>query len=354
MSIPRAGLTPRAKLLLPVFLLVLLVASYFRLARSPEHDATETVFEGETMGTTYRVVVTGAISPAAEKAELGQALAAELQRIDQLMSTYRDDSELSRFNQTHSTEAFPVSPDTAEVVRAALTISRQSGGAFDVTVRPLVAAWGFGAGARVEPPSEAELKSLLASVGHSFLSVEGSALRKARADLQVDLSAIAKGYAVDCLSRVLHERGHPAHMVEVGGEVRVAGRKPDGSLWRIGIEQPDGEGRQSRLILDLTDTSLATSGDYRNYYEREGQRVSHTIDPRTGRPITHALASVSVLHETAMLADGYATALNVLGADEARRLAEQLNLPALFIVRRPGGGFETHSTSGFDALRRQE
>jgi thiamine biosynthesis lipoprotein len=170
----------------------------------------------------------------------------------------------------------------------------------------------------------------------------------------VDLSAIAKGYAVDRLSAVLTAKGHPEHMVEVGGEVRVAGHKTDGARWRIGIEQPDSEERRSRLVLDLSDIAMATSGDYRSYVERDGVRVSHTIDPRTGKPITHGLASVSVLHEAAMMADGYATALNVLGPQQARRLAEELNIPAFFIVRRAGGGFETHSTSRFDALRSEK
>jgi thiamine biosynthesis lipoprotein len=349
MSIPRAGLTPRAKLLLPVFLVVLLVASYFRLVRAPT-GGDQAVFEGQTMGTTYRVVVAGPSPGANERRELEQAIAAELDRVDGLMSTYRKDSELSRFNRSQSTAPFPVSADTAQVVKWAQLISEQSGGAFDVTVRPLVAAWGFGAGAHVEPPDADELAQLRARVGYRRLSVEGQSLRKTRPDVSVDLSAIAKGYAVDRVSQVLRDHGRPAHMVEVGGEVRVSGKKADGSSWRIGIEQPDSDERQSRLVIKLHDVSMATSGDYRNYFERDGVRVSHTIDPRTGKPITHNLASVSVLNETCALADGYATALDVLGPDDAYRLAEQLKLAAFFIVRTANGGFETRSTSAFDAL----
>lgn len=305
------------------------------------------------MGTTYRVVIAGKPLDEADAAKVRASLDAELDRINRLMSTYRSDSELSRFNELRSTAPFAVSHDTAVVVQAALDISRESEGAFDVTVRALVAAWGFGAGAAVKPPTDDELVALRSHVGYRLIEANPveNTLTKRHPEASVDLSAIAKGYAVDRLSELLME-AHPNHMVEVGGEVKTRGRKVDGSSWQIGIEQPDAESRTARRVVFLGDAGMATSGDYRNYYEENGVRRSHTIDPRTGKPITHRLASVSVVHETAMMADGYATALNVLGPEEGFALAERLHLAAFFITRQPDGGFLTRSTAAMEALLR--
>ena len=177
------------------------------------------------------------------------------------------------------------------------------------------------------------------------------ALRKLHPELTIDLSALAKGYGVDVLAEYLEEVGVQDYMVEIGGEIRARGTNPDGQVWRIGIEKPEPGGQRSVYeALPLEDLGMATSGDYRNYYELDGERLSHTIDPRTGRPITHKLASVTVLHEECAFADAYATALNVLGPERGYELAVSLKLPALFIVR-VDDRFEEKATPAFQALR---
>jgi thiamine biosynthesis lipoprotein len=271
------------------------------------------------------------------------------------MSTYRDDSELSRFNRFAANEPFPVAPETLEVFRIAREVSDLSGGAFDVTVGPLVAAWGFGATDRVPaPPSAAEITALRARVGFDRIEIDPGAgtLTKTRADVESDLSAIAKGYAVDQVAAALRELGHGNFLVEVGGEVRAGGRRLDGALWRVAIEKPDSALRGIYEVVSLRDVALATSGDYRNYYEVGGRRISHTIDPRTARPIDHTLASVSVLHADAVHADALATALNVLGPEAGYALAEREGLAAYFLVRRDDEGFVSLETPAFARARR--
>lgn len=345
MAPPSTSLTPRARVLLPIFLVVLVLLSYYRLRPS---DGRRT-FAGSTMGTSYEVVL-GASADAPP--DLAAKLQAELDRIESLMSTYREDSELSRFNRHRSSEPFIVSADTARVVLAAQRLSRESGGAFDVTVQPLVALWGFGAGARTQPPDERQLQAARRAVGYELLGVEQEppSLSKQNVEVSCDLSAIAKGYGVDRLADVLAAEGLSDYLVEVGGELRVSGSKAPGHPWRVGIELPDSRTRGVAQMLEVGTTGMATSGDYRSYYEKDGLRVSHTVDPRTGKPIAHRLASVTVLHPEAMMADGYATALNVLGPDEGLALARRLELAAAFIVRTPDGGFETITTAAFDAL----
>jgi thiamine biosynthesis lipoprotein len=272
------------------------------------------------------------------------------------MSTYREDSEVASFNaSTSSTESFPVSFDTATVVTAAQAISEQSGGALDVTVHPLVGAWGFGSEPATTPPDEATVARLLRRVGFRKIShaTDPPWLQKSQPDVSIDLSAIAPGFAADRLSELLTERGLLHHLVDVGGELRASGQSAPGVPWRVGIEQPDRDERSAHLSFSLCSGALATSGDYRNFHERKGVRRSHTIDPRSGHPVEHALASVSVLAPSAVLADGWATALNVLGPTEGRELATRLELPAYFIVRS-AGGFETAATPAFErALRDQ-
>ncbi len=345
--LPRAGLTPRAKLLLPLFLVALVGLSYWRLKPDSESGARE--FSGKTMGTTYSVLLGAAATP---KSDLGLRLQGELDRIEGLMSTYQASSELSRFNILDSTEPFAVSADTARVALAAKGISQQTDGAFDVTVRPLVRLWGFGAGAKLNPPTDEEVLEAKQTIGHERLHValEPPTLRKELAPLSCDLSAIAKGYAVDQLAELLERDGIRDYLVEVGGELRLKGGKNTGQRWRVGIERPDSKDRQAAQTIELSDTALATSGDYRNYYEKDGVRVSHTIDPRTGRPITHKLASVTVLHDEAMMADGYATAINVLGAEEGMALAKRLGLAVSLLVRQSDGSFDTLTSPAFDAL----
>jgi len=346
----------RARLLLPLCLAALVAFSVYRLACAAAPPAAAE-FRGTSMGTVYSVKLADAELTSEARRAIARVIEERLDGVDRAMSTYRPDSELSRFNRHAANEPFPVSAETLEVFRVAREVSELSGGAFDVTVGPLVAAWGFGATDRAPaPPSEAELAALRPRVGFARVAIDASAgtLTKSRADVVCDLSAIAKGYAVDRVAAGLRDLGYGDFLVEVGGEVRASGFRRDGAAWRVAIEQPDSMPRAVHAVVPLHDMALATSGDYRNFYEVDGRRISHTIDPRTAQPIAHALASVSVLHRDAVHADALATALNVLGPEAGRALAEREGLAAYFMVRRPDGRFESLETSAFARARRAE
>ncbi len=287
------------------------------------------------MGTYYRVTL--AVGPADFSHEKIKAVIENrLDDINAKMSTYRVDSELSRFNQYRGTDWFPVSGDTATVVTEALQIHRLSDGAFDITVGPLVNLWGFGPpGKRTEPPSQDIVESFLDKIGSKRLQVRPSppALKKDIGDLYVDLSAIAKGYAVDAVAESLEGMGIFDFIVDIGGDMLAKGRKRDGSLWKIAIESPIVEDREIQRAVAVSNLAVATSGDYRNYFESDGQRFSHEIDPRTGWPIRHALASVTVLDASCMRADAWATSLIVLGPEEGYKMVEKRRLEAYFIIK---------------------
>jgi len=307
------------------------------------------------MGTTYHVRVVQAELPPQHVAGLRDSVAKALQRVNDLMSTYDPSSELSRFNACESTKAFPVSDDTAAVIRVALETSKQSEGAFDVTVGPLVELWGFGSkGRRTEPPPAAAIAKCLPSVGsHHLHLLPGPALRKDVPELHVDLSAVAKGFGVDKTAEALESRGITRYLVEVGGECRARGANERGEVWRVGIDRPVAgnlPGADLEKVLALKDASLATSGDYRNFFEWKGKRYSHTLDPHTGWPVPNALASVSVVAKTCVVADGMATALMALGPDRGLALAEDRpGVDALLITRTKDGAFRETMTS---AMRR--
>lgn len=306
-------------------------------------------YSGATMGTTFKVkVVVAADQEPAE--DLSQQLQQVLDDIEGQTSTYLRESELSRFNEHISTDWTRVSQQLCRRVEQALKISQKTNGAFDITVGPLVNLWGFGpTGGRDKPPEDAEIDALLARVGFDKLQsdCEVPALRKAHARLFVDLSGWAKGFAADELAAVLIGDGMDNFLVEVGGELRVQGLNASGEAWRIAIEKPSADGRDIQSVVNISNTGLATSGDYRNFFEYEGSRYSHTIDPRSGRPVTHQLASVTVMHESAATADGLATALLVLGPDDGIALATELGVRAIFVVRGPQGlqSFSSPSTN---------
>ena len=275
-----------------------------------------------------------------------------LERIEGRMSHYRPDSELSRFNRAATTEPQAMSRETLGVVAEALAVGRVSGGAFDVTVGPLVDAWGFGPPGRAPAaPDEATLAALRARIGSDLLEVDlaASTLRKRRANVIVDLSAIAKGYAVDAVAALLAERGFGDYLVEIGGELRAGGRNGRGKSWRVAVERPAPGAPVAQRIVSLANASLATSGDYRNFYDLDGARVSHTIDPRTGRPVTHGLLSVSVIAERCSLADARSTALNVLGPEDGYDLAAAQGWAALFVTDDGTGRLVERETPAFAA-----
>ncbi len=339
---------PYRKLVIPLlFVLALFVVTLHR-GRNGGGNAAIRSFSGPTMGTTYTVKVVARDLNADERDEVRSAIRRAVDEVDRSMSTYKPDSELSRFN-AGGTGPFEMSQLMTAVLETAFEINAASGGAFDPTVGPLVDAWGFGPDFGVEPPDGPTIERLRRSVGMGKLVLEGSFLSKTLPDVRIDLSAIAKGFAVDRVVEALAELDFENVMVEIGGEVRTVGEGPSGAGWLIGIERPDAEGRTVAAAIRLRNRALATSGDYRNFYTIDGKRISHTIDPRTGRPVDHSLASVSVLAATCMEADAWATALEVLGPNEGFRTAEEQGLPALFIVRGDAG-FSERATGGFPPL----
>ncbi|AUU09479.1 MULTISPECIES: FAD:protein FMN transferase [Serratia] len=300
---------------------------------------------GKTMGTSYSIrYVAGDDTPSAR--EMQAEIDKRLEQVNDQMSTYRPDSELSRFNASRDIDRpFPVSPATAKVVREALRINRVTDGALDVTVGPLVNLWGFGPEGRPDKvPSEAELAHRRAWTGAEKLSVQGSALVKSIPELYVDLSSIAKGYGVDVVAEYLQSQHVKDYMVDIGGEVRTRGRNGEQKPWRIAIERPTaGTQQQAQLVIQPGEMSIATSGDYRNYFEQDGVRYSHTIDPITGRPINHRLVSITVLSPACMTADGLSTGLNVMGPERGMALANLLGIPVFMIVKTADGFEERYS-----------
>ena len=351
----QSGLPPLRRLILPgLFVAALFVVIIFR---QPPGSASyrEWIATGPTMGTTFTVKVVGAQDDETTSHRVAEQVREVVDKVDSAMSTYRTDSEIAIFNR-HDTESFEASPEMAVVVAEAQRVARLSNGAFDITVGPLVDLWGFGPSGITEPPSQQKLAELVAITGYEQITVDqaNGRLRKADPACRIDLSAIAKGFAVDEVAAALERHGFSAYMVEIGGEVRTRGRKATGDEWRIGIERPDADGRTVHTAIPLTNLALATSGDYRNFVVRDGVRISHTIDPRNGRPIAHDLASVSVVHSSCMTADALATALEVLGPEEGFAFAERQKIPALFLVRTGEMVFEEHRTQIWTALIENE
>ena len=348
-SAERDPLSPRARLLLPLLLIALLAFSLHRYRVEPER--THFTASGAALGTTWSVKVAGELEAEAERA-IAPTVEETIARIDASMSTWKEHSELSHFNTHAAASPFSVSEDLTRVLELSASVTRLSGGAFDVTVLPLVQAWGFGAGAaeEVRTPEREELVRLRRLVGPEMLQLDAEkrTLVKRQQGVQVDLSAVAKGFAVDEVATALLEAGHDRFLVEIGGELRASGLRHDGEPWRVAIEEPVESGRAIHRVVALRDAAMATSGDYRNYREVDGERVSHTIDPRSGRPITHRLASVTVIDGQAARADAWATALNVLGPEAGYALARKQGLAAYFIVRSDEGAFETLMTRRFE------
>ncbi|WP_439135188.1 FAD:protein FMN transferase [Pseudomaricurvus sp.] len=290
------------------------------------------------MGTTYHItlVTDGEVTDVEQlKASVSNALAV----VNRQMSTYIDDSEINRLNTQPVGEWTDVSKPLADVLGISLWVSDISEGAFDVTLRPLIDLWGFGPRKTEDNvPSDVDILDAQENVGYQYLELDSSGLRvKRNKPVNLDLSAVAKGYGVDVLAELLEYHGISNYLVEIGGEMRLKGHNPGGVPWRIAVERPDEKLMQSVFqALSLTDIGVATSGDYRNYFEKDGVRYSHTIDPRTGRPIRHYLVSVTVLNPSCAKADALATAFSVLGPQDALELANREGIAALFIIKEAG------------------
>jgi thiamine biosynthesis lipoprotein len=329
----------------------LLLISLLLLAACGDGRLEQLDLSGGALGTSFNISIVEA-PDTLDTAALEADVLATLERVDLLASTWREDSELSAFNADRAIDWIIVSQPFCDALASALDVAKQTGGAFDVTVGPLVNLWGFGPdGLAVEPPSAEAIAAAMQATGHGKIEVdcEERLVRKDHADMFVDLSGWAKGLAVDELAALLNATGLDNYLVEVGGELRAKGHNSEGLKWSIAIEAPSTSQRAPRSIIRVTDTSVATSGDYRNYFEHDGQRYSHTIDPRTGRPVAHNLAAVTVIHPSAAYADAMATALLVLGPEDGLALARELKLAAYLLVRNDAA-IEELTTPEFDAL----
>lgn len=305
------------------------------------------VLRGAAQGTTYHIKYVSS-AKTIDQRQLQVEVEKVLANIDRQMSTYRNDSEISQFNRAAAGKWFSVSPGVVEVVAVAQAISEKTDGAMDVTVGPLVRLWHFGPEERArgkskpqfKPPTAEQLKDVRARVGYKLLDVRAMppALQKKVDGLEVDLSSIASGYTIDRLAGLMRERGIKNFMVELGGEVRATGKREDGEPWRIAIERPIPDKREMEAAVPLVNAALATAGGTHKFFEYEGRRYSHIIDPSTGRPVEHALASVSVAADTCLDADGWDTPLTVLGLDRGLQCAEKNGIAAMFISPADTGG----------------
>lgn len=307
--------------------------------QKPAHQAL--VLEGKTMGTVWRVSLAGVDTQ--RKAALQQAIQQQLDRDDGELSTWKKDSVLSRFNQYQGQDPQPVSADMADIVTRALRIGQLTGGAMDITVGPLVNLWGFGPAQQpAHTPSDAAIAAAKAQTGLQHLrvieTVNGQWLQKDLPGLYVDLSTMGEGYATDHLARLMEQQGITNYLVSVGGAVLSRGLNASQQPWRVAIQKPTDRENAVEARVDLQGHGISTSGSYRNYYELDGKRISHVIDPASGRPIDHRLVSATVIATTALEADGWDTGLMVLGNERAKALALKQHL-AVYLITKQGDGF---------------
>ncbi len=313
----------------------------------------ETAFDGATMGTTYHIkVISGYFkSTAGLKAKID----ARLHTINQSMSTYLPESEISRFNALQSTEEkMHVSRDFFQVLQVGELLYRMTNGAWDGTVKPLVNLWGFGnTENKYAVPEKERIASMLKEIGFRHIELSGTGeIRKKKIPLSLDLASIAKGYAVDQIAVLIRSEGIHDFLVEIGGEVYAAGFRKDNKKWRVGVNQPSKGARFDAVygIVELQDKAMATSGDYRNYFEMSGKTYSHILDPGTGYPVTNGVVSVSITATTCAFADGLATAVMVMGREKGLALIGTcVDVEAFIIVRNHEGMLETYASQGFKA-----
>ncbi|SFC35928.1 FAD:protein FMN transferase [Pseudoalteromonas denitrificans] len=315
---------------------------------SKQEKFQEVLLQGKTMGTTFTVKV---FVPNSQVRSLNLFSDVQdlLANINQSMSTYIDDSEISRFNRLDANTIFPISNDFRTVMSESIRLGNSTK-TLDVTMGPLIDLWGFGPDKMpTKVPSESDLTAIQTRMGIDKLSLSKAGLTKSVQELELSLSAIAKGFGVDKVAQLLEENGFTNYMVEIGGELRLSGKKPNGDLWAIAIEQPDPTLMQRAVhrTLKLGTISVATSGDYRIFYELDGTTYAHIISPETGKPIKQDLVSVTVLHPSSMTADALATALTVMGTEKAKVYAQDNDL-AVYLISKTSDGLQTYSSPKFE------
>ncbi|MBT8368996.1 MAG: FAD:protein FMN transferase [Deltaproteobacteria bacterium] len=315
----------------------------------------EHLIQGRTMGTAYQVKILTGYSQGISglKDKIDQRLTA----INNSMSTYQIDSEISRFNDLKQEgQLFQISNDFFKVMKMAQTIFELSQGAWDGTVNPLVDLWGFGrTGRNREIPQKQAVAALLPDIGFDNIKIlENAGLLKKRRSITLDLSSIAKGYGVDQVAEIVQQAGFKDYLVEIGGEIFACGRRKDGKLWRIGVNRPRKDAAFDEIyqVVELNHQAFATSGDYRNFFEIDGIRYSHVIDPRTGYPVSNGVVSVSIIAANCTFADGMATAVMVMGHDNGLELINRLdNVEGLIVVEKPDGSLIPLFSEGFKVVR---
>lgn len=342
--------------LISLTIALLLTSAGIYFLNTTQHTTDPTLsIAGSTMGTSYHLKIVSPPNQPLDRVLLEKKIQARLDEIDHKMSTYKTDSDLSRFNRHPINDWAPISAETFAVIAAGQKISEQSAGAFDITVGKLVNLWGFGPTINATAVPDADsIHSLQQQIGYHKLELQAQppALLKHTEQVYVDLSAIAKGYAVDAIATLLDQHNINNYLVEIGGEIRTRGVKDHNLPWVIGIESPTTNERSVQRLLHLGSAAMATSGDYRNYFEHQGKRFSHTIDPRTGYPIEHKLASVTVIADDCMTADALATALMVLGPEKGLQFAEQQHLAVFMIIKHNDGFIERQSSAFSPYLHR--
>lgn len=308
---------------------------------------------GNTMGTTYSVKIIDRKSQDIDINNVKSKIDSVLQVVNQQMSTYISDSEISRFNQLNSRDWFTMSTGFYDVIVMAQEISRLTKGAFDITVGPIIDLWGFSRElnqSNWQPPTDQEIEETIKSIGFNNIAIGKNSIKKVNPDIKIDLNAIAKGYGVDVVFELLRDLGYTDILVEIGGEVRCSGYNNEGNYWKIGIDKPILDvqpGTELQAVIALNNRALATSGDYRNYFEYNGKLYAHMIDPITGYPTTNDIASASVTAPNCMTADALATALMVMGEKGINLINTLDEIEAMIIIRTEESKFITVESYGW-------
>ncbi|MEP3638099.1 MAG: FAD:protein FMN transferase [Paracoccaceae bacterium] len=305
------------------------------------------------MGTSYNIVAVDHTNLLDEQ-HVKSAVSGVLTAVNTGMSNWDATSEISRLNASPAGSALSVSLELADVLNTASLVNRASEGRFDMTVGPLIELWGFGAPGAKRKPNEAEVIEARAKTGlNDSLVLQHGTVEKTNSDAQVYLAGIGKGYGADHVGRAIEALGITDYLVEIGGDLYTAGRNSEGLPWQIGIEAPNIADRRVLEVVGVSGLGLASSGDYRNYFEEDGQRYSHLVDPATGRPVTHKTASATVLAENAMLADAWSTAMLILGRERGLEVAKARGVAVKFIERDPNAAglqFKMYASDAFSSL----